>query len=196
MPFTDVHVTDEFWAPRIETNRTVTIPSAFQKCEGPGASRTSSAPPRRSAASLQRPDIRPAIPSTTPISYKVIEGASYALSVHPDPKLDAYVDSLIAEDRGRAGAGRLSLHDAHHRSADPARVGRQRSGGSRKRNHSHELYNLGHLYEAAGGALSGHRKAQLSSISPSARADLLISTFGPGKQNDLARDTRSPRWVW
>ena len=29
--------------------------------------------------------------------YKVIEGASYALAVHPDPTLDAYVDSLIAK---------------------------------------------------------------------------------------------------
>ena len=36
VPFTAVHFTDEFWAPRIETNRTVTIPSAFQKCEETG----------------------------------------------------------------------------------------------------------------------------------------------------------------
>ena len=28
--------------------------------------------------------------------YKVIEGAAYSLSVHPDPELDAYVDGLIA----------------------------------------------------------------------------------------------------
>ena len=27
----------------------------------------------------------------------MIEGASYTLSVHPDPKLDAYVDGLIAK---------------------------------------------------------------------------------------------------
>jgi DUF1680 family protein len=29
--------------------------------------------------------------------YKVIEGASYSSSVTPDPKLDAYVDGLIAK---------------------------------------------------------------------------------------------------
>ena len=28
--------------------------------------------------------------------YKVIEGASYTLSVHPDPQLEAYLDKLIA----------------------------------------------------------------------------------------------------
>ena len=33
VPFTKVHLNDVFWAPRIETNRTVTIPSAFQQCE-------------------------------------------------------------------------------------------------------------------------------------------------------------------
>ena len=30
--FTSVHLNDVFWAPRIETNRTVTIPFAFQQC--------------------------------------------------------------------------------------------------------------------------------------------------------------------
>jgi hypothetical protein len=36
VPFTAVHVTDGFWAPRIEINRTVTIPVAFQKEEETG----------------------------------------------------------------------------------------------------------------------------------------------------------------
>ena len=33
VPFTDVHLTDIFWAPRIEVNRTASIPSAFEQCE-------------------------------------------------------------------------------------------------------------------------------------------------------------------
>ena len=36
VPFTAVHLNDKFWAPRIEINRTVTIPFAFQKCEETG----------------------------------------------------------------------------------------------------------------------------------------------------------------
>ena len=36
VPFTEVRMTDAFWAPRIETNRTVTIPYAFAKCEENG----------------------------------------------------------------------------------------------------------------------------------------------------------------
>ena len=33
VPFTAVHLNDVFWSPRIETNRAVTIPFAFQQCE-------------------------------------------------------------------------------------------------------------------------------------------------------------------
>jgi len=36
VPFTEVRLNDTFWAPRIETNRTVTIPYAFGKCEENG----------------------------------------------------------------------------------------------------------------------------------------------------------------
>jgi hypothetical protein len=36
VPFTAVQVTDQFWAPRIEINRTVTIPFAFGKNEETG----------------------------------------------------------------------------------------------------------------------------------------------------------------
>src|SRR5580658_6860993 len=36
VPFTAVHVHDVFWAPRIETNRAVTIPFAFKKDEETG----------------------------------------------------------------------------------------------------------------------------------------------------------------
>jgi len=36
VPFTAVHITDLFWAPRIEINRTVSIPFAFKKCEETG----------------------------------------------------------------------------------------------------------------------------------------------------------------
>ncbi|RPJ00544.1 MAG: hypothetical protein EHM39_04675, partial [Chloroflexi bacterium] len=36
VPFTQVKVQDDFWLPRIETNRRVTIPYDFQKCEETG----------------------------------------------------------------------------------------------------------------------------------------------------------------
>ena len=32
VPFTQIHLTDNFWTSRIEINRTVSIPSAFYQC--------------------------------------------------------------------------------------------------------------------------------------------------------------------
>ncbi|MBW6501679.1 MAG: glycoside hydrolase family 127 protein, partial [Bacteroidales bacterium] len=36
VPFTSVKVTDDFWAPRIQKNASVTIPIAFGYCESTG----------------------------------------------------------------------------------------------------------------------------------------------------------------
>src|SRR5262249_33673915 len=95
--FTAVHVTDSFWAPRIETNRKVTIPFAFEKCEQTGRVDNF----LRAAAALRGEPLAnkkpPGYPFDDTDPYKVIEGASYALSVQPDAKLDAYLDSLIAK---------------------------------------------------------------------------------------------------
>ena len=36
LPFTQVKLADNFWLPRIETNRTVTIPASFERCRATG----------------------------------------------------------------------------------------------------------------------------------------------------------------
>ena len=36
VPFTQITIQDSSWSPRLETNRTVTIPYGFQKCEETG----------------------------------------------------------------------------------------------------------------------------------------------------------------
>ena len=85
VPFTSVQCTDTFWAPRIETNRTVTIPLAFQKCEESGRINLF----RRAAASLRGDQSVDRTPSRYAFDdsdvYKIIEGAAYTLNVHPDP---------------------------------------------------------------------------------------------------------------
>src|SRR5215813_13283771 len=95
--FTDVHVTDEFWAPRIELNRTVSIPTAFDQCERTGRLENFA----RAAQVLQGLELNdrhaPPFPFDDTDPYKVLEGASYALTLKPDAKLDAYLDSVIAK---------------------------------------------------------------------------------------------------
>src|SRR5713226_6345185 len=95
VPFTAVHVNDGFWAPRIEINRKVTIPFAFQKSEETGRIDNFI----RAAKALRGEPFEnhkyPPYPFDDSDLFKVIEGASYTLSVHPDSQLDAYLDSLI-----------------------------------------------------------------------------------------------------
>ncbi len=75
VPFTKVHLNDVFWAPRIETNRAVTIPAAFQQCE-----RTNRVDLfERAAKALKGEPLANTRPPGYPFDdtdvYKVIEGA-------------------------------------------------------------------------------------------------------------------------
>jgi uncharacterized protein len=179
--FTDVHLTDVFWAPRIETNRTVTIPFAFQQCERTGRVELF----ERAAKALRGEDLANRQPPGYPFDdtdvYKVIEGASYTLAVVPDPRLDAYVDSLIQkiaaaqEPDGYLYTTRTINPQSPHRWAGPERWVFERDD-------SHELYNLGHLFEAAVAHHVATGKRNLLDVATRA-ADLLVRTFGPGKRS-------------
>ena len=90
VPFTQVHINDQFWTPRIETNRTVSIPSAFKECEKNGRFDNFAI-----AGGLKKGEHRGDFSFDDTDPYKVIEGASYSLAVKYDPKLDNYLDSVI-----------------------------------------------------------------------------------------------------
>ena len=180
VPFTAVHLNDEFWAPRIEINRTASIPSAFEQCELTGRVKLF----ERAAAVLRgdrNVDTRPpGYPFDETDLYKVIEGASYSLSVTPDPKLDAYVDGLIAKI---AAAQEPDGYIYTTRTIDPKNPHRW-AGPERwvfERDDSHELYDLGHLFEAAVAHHLATGKRTLLDVAIKA-ADLLVATFGPGKR--------------
>jgi DUF1680 family protein len=181
VPFTAVHFNDVFWAPRIETNRTVTIPFAFQKCEETRRIYHF----ERAAAALRGEQLQDKRPPGYPFDdtdpYKVLEGASYTLSVHPDAKLDSYLDNLIAK------IGAAQEKDGYlytTRTIDPEKphpwAGKNR--WELEKVDSHELYNLGHLYEAAVAHYQATGKRSLLDIALKT-ADLLTNTFGPEKKS-------------
>ena len=181
VPFTAVHFTDTFWLPRIEINRTVTIPFAFEKCEETRRVYHF----ERAAAVLRGEPLEDKSPPGYPFDdtdvYKVIEGAAYTLSVKPDPKLEAYLDGLIAKI---AAAQEPDGYLYTTRTIDPENphrwAGKQR--WSLEKVDSHELYNLGHLYEAAVAHYQATGKRTLLDVALRT-ADLLDRTFGPGKQS-------------
>jgi DUF1680 family protein len=181
VPFTAVHLTDTFWLPRIEVNRTVTIPFAFQK--GEETKRVYHF--ERAAAVLRGEKLQDKEPPGYPFDdtdvYKVIEGAAYTLSVKPDPKLEAYLDQLIAKI---AAAQEPDGYLYTTRTIDPEHPHRW-AGKNRwelEKVDSHELYNLGHLYEAAVAHYQATGKRSLLDVALRT-ADLLDRTFGPGKQS-------------
>lgn len=174
--FTGVSLDDNYWAPRIEVNRTVTIPFALEKSEETGRIDNF-----RKAAGMMEGKHEGKRYNDTDV-FKVLEGVAYSMALHPDEHLERYADSIIAiigaaqEEDGYLMTGR---------SIDPANpadgLGKERwihlSG-------SHELYNSGHLYEAAVAYYEATGKRKLLDIAIK-NADLLLNTFGPDKRHDV-----------
>ena len=171
--FTQVRLTDNFWLPRIETNRTVTIPASFERCESTGRVKNFVMAAKKSGKFCTT------FPFDDTDIYKTLEGASFSLAVHPDAKLSAYLDSLITII-GKAQEPDGYLYTA--RTINPAEphawAGKER--WEKERELSHELYNAGHLYEAAAAHFMATKKRNLFDIAIK-NADLVCSVFGPGK---------------
>jgi len=116
--------------------------------------------------------------------YKIIEGASYSMTTIPDTKLDAYVDSLIdIIATGQEEDGYLTTYKTIDTTKSPAWWC---AGGSRWENLdcSHELYNSGHMFEAAAAHYLATGKKNFLNIALK-NADLLVSVFGPGKNENV-----------
>lgn len=174
VPFTAVKLTDDFWAPRILKNASVTIPIAFGYCESTGRVRNFEI-----AGGLDTGKFQTIYPFDDSDVFKIMEGAAYSLQTSPDPRLDAYLDTLIykiglaQEDDGYLYTNRTiaemhggeGLHEWAHKNRwelDSIL--------------SHELYNLGHLYEAAVAHHQATGKRSLLDIALKS-ADLVAKEF-------------------
>lgn len=155
VPFTQVKVApNTFWGQRLQASREVTIPLAFSKSEETGRYTNFSNAARHLADPQQVFEIKKGTYSfddTDP--YKTIEGASYLLHTFPNAmfkgrRLDRYVDSVVAviasaqEPDGYLYTSRTQNPSQPHEWAGAKRW-------ERVEDLSHELYDLGHLCEAA-----------------------------------------------
>ncbi|HEY3340858.1 MAG TPA: beta-L-arabinofuranosidase domain-containing protein [Anaerolineae bacterium] len=161
VPFTQVHLDDVFWAPRIETNRLATIPAEYKMCEGTG---------RIAAFDLAWKEGDPNPPHIFWDSdvAKWIEAASYSLATHPNIELDGLLDSVNQKmAQAQQADGYLNTH---YIVVEP---------GKRWTNlrDCHELYCAGHLIEAAVAHFQATGKRTL--LDTLCRyADLIDATFG------------------
>jgi uncharacterized protein len=142
VPFTAVAVRDQFWSPRLERNRTVTIPHILEQNEATGRVANF----RRAAGLEEGPFEGPRYNDSD--VYKTLEAASYALALRPDPELDARLDELIALF---AAAQQEDGYLFPARTVDPESmpVGVGPERWDWVHSNSHELYAAGHLIEAA-----------------------------------------------
>ena len=169
VPFTQVHLSDNFWSPRININRTVSIPSAFRECEKNGRFDNFAL-----AAGLIKGEHKGDFSFDDTDPYKVIEGASYALAANYDKALDHYLDSVIAIIAAAQEA------DGYLTTCVTNRCTRL-SGwwGTRRweKINSHELYNSGHLIESAVAHYQATGKRTFLNVAIR-NADLICKTFG------------------
>lgn len=175
VPFTNVTLTDSFWSGRIQTNREVTIPFGFQKCEEEGRIRNFAR-----AGGLLEGKYEGKMPFDDSDVYKIIEGASYSLRTNPDPVLDNYIDSIIEKiAAAQEEDGYLCTWKTLNPDTAPAWWV---NPGPRwfHLSASHELYNAGHMYEAAFAHYQATGKKNFLNIALR-NADLIATVFGPGK---------------
>jgi uncharacterized protein len=173
--FTDVKLRDNFWLPRIQVNHTVTIPQSFERCEKTGRVRNFE------MAAAKSGKFCTTFPFDDTDIYKTIEGASFSLSLFPDKKLELYIDTLITKVKAAQEPDGY-LYTA--RTIDPANPHKW-AGAERwvkERELSHELYNSGHLYEAAAAHFMATGKRNLFDIALK-NADLVCSVFGHDKKH-------------
>lgn len=171
IPFNQVKVNDNFWLPKIETNRTVTIPVSFAKCEEMGRMDNFLI-----AGGKMEGPVKGEMAFDDSDVYKIIEGAAYSMTTVPDPELDAYVDSVInLIATGQEEDGYLMTWKTINPQDSPAAWC---PPGDRWEHlaWSHELYNAGHLYETAAAHYHATGKKNLLDIATK-NADLLVDVF-------------------
>jgi DUF1680 family protein len=176
VPLTSVTINDGFWKARIERNRTVTIPHIFNQNETTGRVDNFLKAARKKPGEYQGQRY-----NDTDI-YKSLEAASYVLAVTKDVDLDRKVDELIAIV---AAAQEPDGYLYTPRTVDPQKPA---PGAGPERwsylHTSHELYDMGHMIEAAVAHHQATGKRNFLDVAVKA-ANLIAGVFGPGKRRDV-----------
>ncbi|HEY8934068.1 MAG TPA: beta-L-arabinofuranosidase domain-containing protein [Cyclobacteriaceae bacterium] len=168
----DIHLTDNFWLPKIKTIQNTTIQFGFDKCKEEGRFNNFLIAGGKMQGKIK------GFPFDDTDVYKIIEGASNTLITSPNKKLDAYLDSIITIiSIGQESDGYITTWhtvDPDHPPVDWVKPGPRWVNEIS----SHELYNAGHLYEAAAVHYLATGKKNMLNIALK-NADLLVKIFGP-----------------
>lgn len=172
-----VKLTDEFWLPIIQRVQEKTIEFALEKCDEEGRFDNFLI-----AGGEMEGSVKGAMPFDDTDVYKIIEGASNSLISAPNPQLETLLDSLVSIIKvGQEADGYLTTWRTINPAKPPAEWVKVEEG---KRWEylamSHELYNAGHLFEAAAVHYKATGKRNFLDIALK-NADLMVKTFGDGE---------------
>ena len=186
VPFTSVKVTSgTFWGDRLKAAREVTVPLAFSKCESEHRYKNF----EMAAYTLQHPghdgldtpawDVSKfmGFPFDDTDVYKTIEGASYILQTYPDKKMVAYIDSVL-NVVGAAQEPDGYLYTARTINPKHPQGWSGDTRWSKVEVLSHELYNLGHMVDAACAHCQATGSTKFLNIAKR-YADCVIKEVGP-----------------
>jgi len=169
--FSDVTIRSAFWSPRLDTNRTVSIPHNLQTCEDTGRIDNF----RHASGAPAKAPFRGHIFHDSDV-YKVLEGVAYSLHTHPDEKLEAQLDEIIGFIAGsQQEDGYLNTWFT---TKEPEKRWQNLA-------HAHELYCAGHMFEAAVAHFYATGKRTFLDVACKF-ADHIDSVFGPGKRHGIA----------
>jgi len=170
VPFSSVNVSDDFWTPRLETSRKVTIPYCFEKCE-----ETDRISNFEKAARLKEGKHEGIYFNDSDV-YKIMEGAAYSLQINPEPKMRRYLDNLIKV----MAAAQWEDGYLYTFYSVPERQPEKRWTDIRSK---HEQYCVGHMYE---GAVAHYQVTgeKLFLDVATKNADLICRTFNADKRTD------------
>ncbi|MGK9477008.1 glycoside hydrolase family 127 protein [Melioribacter sp. OK-6-Me] len=172
----NVRLTDNFWLPKIKTIQETTIKYAFKKCEEEGRMDNFLV-----AGGKKKGEYRGKMPFDDTDLYKIIEGAAYSLVSNPNSELEAYIDSVIAIIKtGQEEDGYITTWFTINPQKPPAWWVKPSSRRWEHLESSHELYNSGHLFEAAAAHYYATGKRNFLDIAIK-NANLLVENFGPNK---------------
>jgi len=172
-----VKLTDRFWLPVVQRIQEKTIPYALEKCREEGRFDNFLI-----AGGQMEGDVKGQMPFDDTDVYKIIEGASMSLISAPNPKLEKQLDNLIEIiGTGQEADGYLTTWRTINPKKPPAPWVPVTDGRRwESLESSHELYNAGHLYEAAYAHYRATGKKNFLEIAYR-NADLIAKTFGDGE---------------
>ena len=146
VPFDQVSLQDDFWLPRLNTQKRTLVPFSLDKTAYAVENL------RRVGAYLRGEKVTKPLEGPYYVAsdlFKVMEGAAYLLTLEKDEALERQMDEII-DVIAAAQAPDGYLYE-HHIMPPHLRNPRNRAGEKPYTyvDHSHELYNMGHMYEGA-----------------------------------------------